>query len=47
MGSSAYFWSCSEIDSSSYYRYLYYGNSFVYRNYRYKYYGFSVRCVKD
>ena len=45
---NAYFWSSSEYSSSyAWYRSLYYGYDEVYRYYDYKYYGFSVRCLKD
>ena len=50
-GGSAGFWSSSQYESSPYYawsRYLYYRTARVYRdgNY-YKYYGYSVRCLRD
>jgi len=48
MGSNADFWSFTEGGSSnSWGRGLYYSSSSVARNYYYKPYGFSVRCVKD
>ena len=46
-GDNAYFWSSTEDDSKfAYNMYLYYddGNAYMYN---YKYYGFSVRCLKD
>lgn len=43
-----YWWSTTEYnDLSSYDRVMYFGNSTVFRYTNYKYYGFSVRCVKD
>ena len=48
LGSYAYFWSSSESDASlAWYRYLYYGDDGVYRNYSYRYYGFSARCLQN
>ncbi len=47
-GFYAYYWSATELDSSSAYnRYLYYDLAYVYRNNFNKRYGFSVRCVRD
>ena len=47
-GYDAYFWSSTEYDSNyAWSRYLYYVNASVYRYDGYKYYGFSVRCVRD
>ena len=48
-GYHAYFWSSTEIDSyHAYYMSLYCRNDAAYLNDDYsKYYGFSVRCVKD
>ena len=46
-GDNAYFWSSTEDDSKfAFNMYLYYddGNAYMYN---YKYYGFSVRCLKD
>jgi len=44
----AYFWSATESNSSrAWIRYLYYDNSDMFRYYRNKDYGFSVRCLKD
>jgi|FLOH01.1.fsa_nt_gi uncharacterized protein (TIGR02145 family) len=42
-----YWWSSSDVSSSAYYRYLYYGNSGINRHTTYKPTGLSVRCVKD
>jgi len=48
MGNFGYFWSSSEDDSSyAWYRVLSYNYSSVYRNFNYKPYGFSVRCLGD
>ena len=47
-GSNAYFWSSTESDNfSAYYMYLYYINVNAYLYLSSKYYGFSVRCLKD
>ena len=46
-GDNAYFWSSTEDNSKfACNMYLYYddGNAYMYN---YKYYGFSVRCLKD
>ncbi|MBP5711112.1 MAG: fibrobacter succinogenes major paralogous domain-containing protein, partial [Bacteroidales bacterium] len=46
--SYAYFWSTTQYNSSnSYYRGLYYRSETVVNSYTPKYYGYSVRCVKD
>ena len=43
-----YFWSSSEdYADSAWFRYLFNGDTRVYRDYRYKYLGFSVRCLRD
>jgi len=48
MGNSGYFWSSSESSSNlAWFRKLSYVSSFVYRNYSYKQYGFSIRCLGD
>lgn len=48
LGYYAIFWSSSESSSySAWYRYLHCQHSAVYRDYDYKYHGFSVRCVRD
>ena len=48
IGSYGYFWSSSESSSfSAWKRDLFYDYSEVDRNYDYKRYGFSVRCVRD
>ena len=45
---SARFWSATELSSNdAYYRDLYYPSARVYRDNDAKYYGFSVRCIKD
>jgi uncharacterized protein (TIGR02145 family) len=48
-GSSGNWWSSSPSGTNAWYRYLYSGNSNVFRDYYYGYtrYGFSVRCVRD
>ena len=47
-GDYADFWSSTEDDSDlAYYMYLGYSIDDAYLDYLYKYYGFSVRCVKD
>ena len=47
-GSKAAFWSATEYsDLGAYYRFLYYNNADVGRNGYGKYYGFSVRCLRD
>ena len=47
-GNYAYFWSSTEYGSNyAYYMYLYYGSDYAYLDYYSKYYGLSVRCVKD
>ena len=48
LGSAAFWWSSTEQSSGeSYYRYLDYKNTGVFRSHALKNYGFSVRCVKD
>jgi len=49
LGNYAYFLSSSEYFGgfSAYYRYLSYNNSSVYQAYNNKYFGFSVRCLRD
>jgi uncharacterized protein (TIGR02145 family) len=47
MGYSAYFWSPTELNSDyAWCRSLSHDNSEVYRDYNYKLYGYSVRCVR-
>lgn len=47
-GTNAYFWSATMSNSNySFYRLLSYYDATVYRYSNYKYYGFSVRCVRD
>jgi len=48
VGNNGYWWSASEYnETSAWGRVLDYGSSNLYRYDYYKYYGFSVRCVKD
>ena len=49
LGDFGYWWSSSPSGSYAWNRYLYHGDSNVYRNYYYYdgRYGFSVRCVRD
>ena len=48
MGNLGYFWSSSETTSThAWTRRLSYNNSYVYRSYHSKRYGFSIRCIKD
>jgi len=48
IGNYGYWWSSTELSATSaYYRHMSYGNSYVYRNYLAKDYGFSVRCLRD
>lgn len=49
MGYAAYFWSSTASNSgNAWYRYLYYGNSNVYRDDSgWKQAGYSVRCIRD
>jgi len=49
IGINAYFWSSTESnEGNAWYRYLYYGNSNVYRDDSgWKQAGYSVRCVRD
>jgi hypothetical protein len=48
MGKSASFWSSEEINTIiAWSRGLGYYNSYIYRTGSLKYYGFSVRCVRD
>jgi len=47
-GYYAYFWSSTEIDAvNAWFRYLGYGDSYVFRFGSDKRFGFSVRCVQD
>ena len=49
-GGIANFWSATEyngLDDFAYFRYLYYIDASVYRDFIVKGYGFSVRCVRD
>ncbi|MBQ7489975.1 MAG: fibrobacter succinogenes major paralogous domain-containing protein [Bacteroidales bacterium] len=43
----AYFWSVTESGNSAMYRELRYHDEYVYRSSNYKYYGQSIRCLKD
>ena len=48
LGYYGYFWSSTELDTNyAWYRYLYYGDDGVDRNYGHKGNGFSVRCLQD
>ncbi len=48
VGNRAYFWSSTGADSGNTWgRCLYYDGADVEKNYYYKHYGFSVRCLKD
>lgn len=48
LGSFASFWSSTEyIGSTAWYRYLNYNLSTIDRGFNHKYYGWSVRCVRD
>ena len=44
---TAFFWTSSENNSKAWYRYLDSRNKGVYRQFTYKNYGFSIRCIKD
>lgn len=47
-GDDAYFWSATEYDyGNAYYSAFSYNDANVNRHYSNKYYGFSVRCVRD
>ena len=48
IGNYGYWWSASQkLTTNTWYRYLYYNNSFVTRYYDNRENGFSVRCLKD
>jgi len=48
IGSYGYWWSSTELSTTvAWYRFLYYGDYYLYRNGNSKSYGFSVRCVRD
>jgi len=48
IGEVGCFWSTAETSSgNAWYRVLYYNNKYVNRNNCLKYYGFSIRCVRD
>lgn len=48
IGNTGYFWSSTENTAThSWFRALHYSQSKVYRSYFEKYFGYSVRCVKD
>ncbi|MCP5060989.1 MAG: hypothetical protein GY936_00800, partial [Ignavibacteriae bacterium] len=47
IGNYTYFWSSTENGSLATSMYLYYNNDNVYFHNSNKYYGFSVRCLKD
>ncbi len=44
---SAFWWTATEKGTKAYYRYIDYNNTNIYRQFTYKAYGFSIRCVKD
>ncbi len=47
-GHGAYFWSATQSNiQSAFIRYLYYDDAIVHRSFNNKYYGFSVRCLRD
>ncbi|MCR4826789.1 MAG: fibrobacter succinogenes major paralogous domain-containing protein, partial [Bacteroidales bacterium] len=47
-GNYAYFWSSTQsISNYAYLRGLHYYNAYVSRSNHLKYYGFSVRCLRD
>jgi len=46
-GNLGYWWSASESGSFSWTRELYYSFDSVYRDYHYRFFGFSARCVRD
>jgi len=46
-GSEGYWWTATEFESVARYCYLEYGSSFLSRNYDSRWYGFSVRLVRD
>ena len=45
-GSSGGWWSATAYNSYSQYRLYYYSGS-LYTSYSYKYYGYSVRCIRS
>ena len=45
--SMAFWWTSTENSDKAYYRYIDYQNTKIFRQYTYKTYGFSIRCVKD
>jgi len=48
IGYSGYWWSSTENNTNdAWFRYLYYGNGYIYRSLNYKRYGFSVRCLRN
>jgi uncharacterized protein (TIGR02145 family) len=47
-GIFGYWWSSSEYENdNAWYRYLNYGSASSFRNYDFKHFGFSVRCLRD
>ena len=47
-GYFGYWWSSSETNTAyAWFRYLDYNDGVAYRNYGYKRFGFSVRCLRD
>jgi uncharacterized protein (TIGR02145 family) len=48
LASTGFWWSATEFDSQKlFYRHLDYKNAAIFRHYENKFYGFSVRCIKD
>jgi uncharacterized protein (TIGR02145 family) len=48
LASTGFWWSATEFDSQKlFYRHLDYKNTNIFRNYESKFYGFSIRCIKD
>jgi uncharacterized protein (TIGR02145 family) len=47
IGNYGYWWSSTEGGSNAWLRYLYYSYGDAVRYIGYKYYGFSVRCLRD
>ena len=48
VGSNGYWWSSTEFSATiAWNRYLYYGFGYIYRDFYFKEYGFSVRCLRD
>ena len=48
VGSFGYWWSSTEFNTTyAWYRYLLYNDGNISRGFNYKFYGFSVRCLRD